>query len=91
MKYYIISTPEQFLVETEKNFDCYDHFTIVAEHATKDEAEAALNRAQELEKLLRPGWMAAIEHTERLRNMMLQAVWSAAKPIGQEKGFQDGV
>lgn len=52
---------------------------LVAIHPTKELCEAALKRAQELEKQLRPLWQAAIEHEQRVKQAMLDAVWAEAK------------
>jgi len=78
---------------TARGGGCYQHLYImpsgiykafypaevVAEYDNPVLCKQAMGRAKALEKALRPGWQAAIEHERRMHRAMIEAVWAAAK------------
>jgi hypothetical protein len=62
------------------SYACDNINSIVAKHPTKEAAEAAIKRAQNVELTVRPFWQAAIEHELTLRNLMLDLSHAAAQP-----------
>ena len=85
MRTLIISTDEGFkLWPTLEEHVANCEYPIVAIYDNDVDAEAGLKRAKELEKELRPIWQAAIEHERRVKEMMLDLVWKAAKPLANQ-------
>lgn len=77
----IIGTSEGFQIAklTGEELEACDN--LVATHPDMKSALEGLERAQQLEKKMRPLWQAAIEHERRVRNAMLDAVYQSAKPL----------
>lgn len=81
-KYVVTSKFGQgFKVKEYEKYTYEEDYLIVASYDKIEDAEAAVMRAQELEKQLRPLWQAAVENEIRIRNLMFEAVYNAAKPI----------
>ena len=53
-------------------------YMVCDKFASVDEAAEFATKAKELEKVLRPFWQAAIEHQERIKQMMLDIVYATA-------------
>lgn len=84
-KVLIISTSVgfQLYATLEEHVANVDHI-IVAVYDNQNDAEAGLKRAKELEETIRPLWLAALAHANKLESLMLDAVWTAAKPLANE-------
>lgn len=72
-----------FKVIAAEDFDESNQI-VVAEYDDKVEAEAGLARSKALEVTIRPLWLAALAHANKLESLMLDAVWTAAKPLANE-------
>jgi hypothetical protein len=80
MKTLIIASGEGFkLLQTDSVNEVKQ--PVVAVYDDKVEAEAGLARAKALEETIRPLWLAALAHANKLESLMLDAVWAAAKPL----------
>lgn len=77
----IVSTSEGFRIAQLTGEELEACNNLVATHPTMASAIAGLQRAQQLERKMRPLWQAAIEHEQRVRNAMLDAVYASAKPL----------
>lgn len=71
-----------FKVIDFNDFDC-DNEVVVALYEEKADAEAGLARAKALEETIRPLWLAALAHANKLESLMLDAVWATAKPLAK--------
>lgn len=80
------------IISTTSGFQLYSTFEehvanvehrIVAVYDNQTDAEAGLARAKALEETIRPLWLAALAHANKLESLMLDAVWAAAKPLAK--------
>jgi len=53
----------------------------IAQYERLTDAQEAVKRAQAAENLMRGPWQAAIEHEQRLCEMMRKAAYQAAQPL----------
>lgn len=81
----IIATGEGFkLWQTLEEQVANCEYSVVAIYDDLIDAEAGLARAKQLEEKIRPLWLAALAHANKLESLMLDAVWEAAKPLANE-------
>lgn len=86
MAYYIYSTEEGFRTCSDHNEAGVPHFTdldkdrvLVSKFDTLEEAEDALKRAQDIEKSVRPIYVAAELHLATVRKWMVDLAWKEAR------------
>jgi hypothetical protein len=83
-KFVIISSNLGFVIQHLTLQDIENLNCIVAVYDNEDECKAGLKRAKELEVAIRPMWLAALQHANKLESLMLDAVYAIAKPLAKE-------